>query len=77
MILLEAVKFQGLFRLWNVQEKVVTEPLFFSEILKCIVDDGNDWDPGMLDWYHEEDINFDNWKEMKIQVLPMVINDQG
>ncbi|OKL36774.1 hypothetical protein [Domibacillus mangrovi] len=77
MILLEAVKHQDLFRLWNIQEKEVTEPLVFSEILKCIVDDSNDWDPGMLDWYHEEEINFDNWKVMKVQVLPMMIKDQG
>ncbi len=55
----------------------MTDALFFSEILNWLVDDGNDWDPGMLDWYHEEEINFDNWKEMKVQIFPMVINDQG
>ncbi|WP_332455476.1 hypothetical protein [Domibacillus aminovorans] len=51
MILLEAVKFHGLFRLWNVEEKEVTEPLFFSEILKCFGDNDTDWNLGVLNGF--------------------------
>ncbi|OKL35487.1 hypothetical protein [Domibacillus mangrovi] len=77
MKLLKAVKFHGLFRLWNVQEKKVTDALFFSELLRCIGNEEKDWDPGVFEWYHQEDINFADWQEMKIHFLPFVINDQG
>ncbi|MGG3452087.1 hypothetical protein ABER98_19945 [Domibacillus aminovorans] len=77
MKLLEAVKLPGLYRLWNNEEKEVTEALFFGEISKSIVDDGSDWDPGIFEWFHEGYINFADWQEMKVQILPMVINDQG
>ncbi|OAH57993.1 MULTISPECIES: hypothetical protein [Bacillaceae] len=73
MKLLEAVKFHGLFRLWNVDGEEVTEALFFSEILKSIVDNGNDWDPGVFDWSHEEEIDFADWQEIEVEVLPMVM----
>ncbi|MGG3452277.1 hypothetical protein ABER98_20970 [Domibacillus aminovorans] len=77
LILLEAVKFHGLFRLWNVQEKEVTEPLFFSEILKCIGDNDNDWNLGVFNWFHEDEINFEDWQELTVDVLPIVMNEQG
>ncbi len=55
----------------------MTEALFFGEISKSIVDDGSDWDPGIFEWFHEGYINFADWQEMKVQILPMVINDHG
>ncbi|WP_018392511.1 hypothetical protein [Bacillus sp. 37MA] len=69
MILLEAAKHRGLFRLWNVTGKEVTEALFYSEILKCIVDDGDDWDPSSFDWINEREINFEDWQEIGLEDL--------
>ncbi len=73
MKLLEAVKQPGLYRLWNSRGKEVTEALFFNEILKSIVDDGNDWDPGTFNWYLEDEINFADWQKIEVEVLPIVI----
>ncbi|WP_342743114.1 hypothetical protein [Domibacillus mangrovi] len=53
MKLLAAVKVPGLYRLWNSKGKEVTGALFFDEISRSVVDDGNDWDPGIFSWFNE------------------------
>ncbi|MGG3450514.1 hypothetical protein ABER98_11620 [Domibacillus aminovorans] len=76
MKLLKSVKFHGLFRLWNVKEKEVTDALFFSEILKFISNQEANWNPGFFEWYHQEEINFADWQEFEIEVLPLLIIEQ-
>lgn len=75
MKVLRSVKSPGQYCLWNNIGKEVTEAVAYEEIMKSIIVDEDDWDPGLFKWSSESDFNFDGWQETII--LPINLIEHG
>lgn len=65
----------SLYCLWNNIGKEVTEAVTYDKIMKSIIADEDDWDPGLFKWISERNFNFDGWQETVI--LPINLIEHG
>ncbi|WP_050182839.1 hypothetical protein [Domibacillus robiginosus] len=75
MKVLRSTNAPDLYCLWNNIGKEVTQAVTYEEMMRSIIVDEDDWDPGIFKWSNESDFNFEGWQETII--LPISLIEHG